>query len=131
MVRIRLANGDGAEKGLRRDRAAEEMGIARLAGAGLAGKDRDKRGCCVSAGHGGRFGGGAGAAVGEALQSGLHGGDIVEAVHAVSAAAEFSGGLRAAEEQEAEEGGFVPAEVEDGADAVLVLGDPGVADGGD
>ena len=61
----------------------------------------------------------------------MDGGEVVEGVEAVGAAAEFAGGLRAAEHEEAEDGGLVAAEVEDGADAVLVLGDAGVADGGD
>ena len=37
--------------------------------------------------------------------------------------------MGAAEDEEADEGGLVAAEIEDGADAVLVLGDAGVAIG--
>ena len=59
------------------------------------------------------------------------GGEVVEGVEAVGAAAEFARGLRAAQHEEAEDGGLVAAEVEDGADAVLVLGDAAVVDGGD
>ena len=68
---------------------------------------------------------------GQALERGLHGGQVVEGVEAVGAAAELAGGLRAAEHQEAEDGGLVAAEVEHGADAVLVLGDAAVANQGD
>ena len=53
-------------------------------------------------------------------------------MHAVGAAAQLAGRLRAAEEQQAEDGGLVAAEVEDGAYAVLVArGSTGVAGGGD
>ena len=68
---------------------------------------------------------------GETVEGGGDGGEVVEGVHAVGAAAELAGGLGAAEEQEAEERGLVAAEVEYGADAVLVLGDAGVAVGSD
>ena len=57
--------------------------------------------------------------------------EIVEGVEAVGAAAEFARGLGAAEHEEAENCGLVAAEVEDGADAVLVLGNASVADGSD
>jgi len=105
-------------------RVPKEMGVAGLAGAGLAEQD------------GGEGSGFAAGCVGdgpgrEALEGGLDGGEVVEGVEPVGAAAEFAGGLRAAEHEEAEDSGLVAAEVEDGADTVLVLGDAGVADGGD
>ena len=100
------------------------MGVAGLAGAGLAGQDGGEGPVALLVAS-------AGWAGGQALEGGLDGGEVVEGVEAVGAAAEFAGGLRAAEEEEAEDGGLVAAEVEDGADAVLVLGDAGVADRGD
>jgi hypothetical protein len=63
----------------------------------------------------------------KAFECGLDGGEVVEGVEAVGAAAKFTGGLGAAEHEEAENGGLVAAEVENGADAVLVLGHAGVA----
>ena len=106
----------GWERGV--DRAAEEMGVARLASAGLAGKhDGERTSGFRSLGIGG------GGAVGEALQGGVDGGEVVEGVQAVGAGSELAGSLRAAKKQEAEDGGLVAAEVEDGAGAVLVLGD--------
>jgi hypothetical protein len=106
------------------------MGVAGLAGAGLAGEN---------GGEGAGFvadcvGGGAGR---EALERGLDGSEVVEGVKAVGAAAKFAGGLGAAEHEETEDRGLVATEVENGADAVLVLGDAGgwfseaVADRGD
>ena len=111
------------------ERAAEEMGVTGLAGAGLAGEDGGEGAGGVGvdgAGIGVWWGGGAG---GEAVEGGDDGGEVVEGEEAVGAAAEFAGGLGAAEEEEAEEGGLVAAEVEDGAGAVLVLGDACVAIG--
>jgi hypothetical protein len=101
------------------------MGITGLAGARLAREDGGQ-------GAGGLIavfvGGGSG---GQALEGGLDGSEVVEGVETVGTAAEFAGGLGTAEHKEAEDGGLVAAEIEDGADAVLVLGDTGVADGGD
>ena len=114
--------GDG---GLDFGRAAEEMGEAAFAGSGLAGKlDGERAGgsLCAFVGCG---------AGGEAVERGLDLGEVVEREEAVGAAAEFAGGLRASEEEETEDGGLVAAEIEDGAGAVLVLGDAGVADGSD
>jgi hypothetical protein len=100
------------------------MGVAGFAGAWLAGEDGGEGAGFVA----GCIGGGASR---EALERGLDGCEVVEGVEAVGAAAEFAGGLGAAEHEKAEDGGLVAAEVEDGADAVLVLGDAGIADGGD
>ena len=76
-----------------------------------------------------RQGGGQGSVSGgQALERGLHGGQLLEAVHAVGAAAQLARSLRAAEKKEAKDGGLVPAQVEYGADAVLVTrGASGVA----
>jgi hypothetical protein len=61
----------------------------------------------------------------------LDGSEVVEGIEAVGTAAEFSWRLRAAKHEEAEDGGLVPAEVEDGADKMLVLGDARVANRSD
>ena len=103
---------------------SEEMGIAGLAGAGLAGQNGGEGAGFVA----GCVGDGPGR---EALEGGLDGGEVVEGVEAVGAAAKLAGGLRTAEHEEAQDGGLVAAEVEDGADKVLVLGDASVADRGD
>jgi hypothetical protein len=61
----------------------------------------------------------------------LNGGEVVEGVETIGAAAEFAWGLGAAEHEEAEDGGLVAAKIENGADSMLVLGDAGIADRGD
>jgi hypothetical protein len=105
---------------------SEEMGVAGLARAGLAGEDGGE---WAGWGFASYFGGGR--AIGKALESRLDRCQVVEGVEAVGAATELAGSLGAAEHQETEDGGFVSAEIEDGADAVLVFGDAGVSDRGD
>jgi hypothetical protein len=62
----------------------------------------------------------------EVVEAGLDSAKIVEVVHALGAGAEFARGLRASEEQDAENGDFVAVEVEGFLEAVLVLGDAAV-----
>jgi hypothetical protein len=110
---------------------SEEVGVAGLAGAGLAGKDSGERDGGLAAGlAAGLCAGFVRSAGGQTLKCGLNGGEVVEGEEAVGATAKLAGGLRAAEHEEAEDGSLVAAEVENGADAVLVLGDAAVADGG-
>jgi hypothetical protein len=106
-------------------RGAEKMGVAGFARARLAREDGGQRTGGLMVGFVG------GRASGQALEGGLDGGEVVEGVEAVGAAAEFTGGLWAAEHEEAKDGGLVAAKIEDGADPMLVLGDAGIADGGD
>jgi len=101
------------------------MGIAGLARTRLAREDGGQGASGLVAGF---VDGGAG---GQALESGLDSGEVVEGVETVGAAAEFAGGLGATEHEEAEDGGLVAAKIEDGADPMLVLGDTGIADGRD
>lgn len=61
-------------------------------------------------------------ALGEAFEGGGGGGVVVEGEHALGAGTELGGGLRAAQEQQAEERGLVAAQVQYIADAVLILG---------
>jgi hypothetical protein len=72
-----------------------------------------------------------GSASGQTLEGGLDGGEIVEGIETVGSAAELARRLRAAKYEETQNGGLVAAEVEDGADAVLVLGDTSIANRGD
>ena len=61
------------------------------------------------------------------------GDDVVEGlevVHAVGAAAEFSGSLGSAKEKDAEDGNLATIEVEDFLEAVLVLGDAAIGAAG-
>ena len=97
--------------------AGEEMGVACFFGAGLRGENLDERRLALH----------------QMLQAGLHGAEIVERMHAFGAGAELAGRLRAAQEQDAENGDFVAIEVEGILEAVLVLGDAAVrgADGAD
>ena len=53
----------------------------------------------------------------------------LDAFAPIGAGAELAGGLRAAEEQQAEQGGLVAAQVEDGSGVLLVPGDTGVGPG--
>jgi hypothetical protein len=57
------------------------------------------------------------------LQRGLHDAQVVKLVHAVRATAKFARGLRASQQQFAQDGGLVAGEVEGFLKAVLVLGD--------
>jgi hypothetical protein len=100
------------------------MGIAGLARARLAREDGGKGAGLIAGFVSGR-------ASGQALEGGLDGGEVVEGVETVGAAAEFTGGLGAAEHEEAEDGGLVAAKIEDGADPMLVLWDAGIADRSD
>jgi hypothetical protein len=101
------------------------MGIAGLARARLTWEDDGK-------GAGGLVAGFVDCgASSKALEGGLDCREIVEGVETVGAATEFAGGLRAAEHEKTEDGGFIAAEIEDGADPMLVLGDASIADGGD
>jgi hypothetical protein len=100
------------------------MSVAGLAGAGLAGKD---------GGEGSGFVAGCvrGRASCETLEGGLDSGEVVEGVKTLGAAAELAGSLGPTKHKEAEDRGLIAAEIEDRADSVFVLGDSGVADGGD
>jgi hypothetical protein len=106
---------------------SKQVGVAGLAGAGLAGKDCGERDGGLAVGLCADFVGSAG---GQALKCGLNGGEVVEGEEAVGATAKLARGLRAAEHKETKDGSLVAAEVENGADAVLVLGDTAVADRG-
>jgi hypothetical protein len=110
-------------------RVSEEMGVSGLARAGLARENRGERaGALIVNLIAGFVGGGPGS---EAFERGLDRSEVVEGVKTVGAAAEFAWSLGAAQHQEAEDRGLVAAKVEDGADAVLVLGYASVADGRD
>ena len=104
------------------------MGIAGFAGAGLAGQD-DGEGAGGLAAAVGFIESASGGAGGQALKCGLDGAEVVEGVEPVGAAAKLARSLGASEHEKAEDGGFVAAKIEDGANAVLVFGDAGVADG--
>ena len=110
----------GVMRGHQVGRITEKMSIAGFARARLTGEDSGEwaRFVAGSVGRG---------ASGKALEGGLNSGEVVEAVEAIGPAAQFAGGLRAAEEKETENGGLVASQVQDRADAVLVLGDAGVA----
>ena len=99
------------------------MGVSGFAGSRLAGENRCKR-ASFATGWVSR------GAVCEAFDGGLDGGEVVERIKAVGAAAQFPGGLGTAEHQKTEDGCLVAAKVENGADAVLVFGDAGIANRG-
>jgi hypothetical protein len=90
--------------------AREEMGIARFLGARLPGKNSNERGFALH----------------QVLQAGVHGAEIIEGMQALGAGAEFAGRLRAAQEQDTEEGDFMAIEVEGFLEPVFVLGDTAV-----
>ena len=62
----------------------------------------------------------------QALQGGLHFGQILETVHALATAAQFARGLRAAQQQHANKGGLAAREIEDFLQAMLILRHPAV-----
>ncbi len=92
------------------DGAAEEVSVAGLLGAGLAGQDGDERR----------------RALGKLLKTSEDVGDFAKGVKTLSAAAQFSRGLRAAEEENADEGEFSAGEVVGLAEPVLILRDAAV-----
>jgi hypothetical protein len=67
----------------------------------------------------------------QALKGGLDRGQVVEAVETVSTAAKFTRGLGSPEHKEAKNRCLVAAKIQDGADPMLVLGNPRVADRSD
>ena len=69
-------------------------------------------------------------ALGQAIERGDYVVEGFEVVHAVGAAAEFAGSLRAAEEEHADYGDFAAVEVEDFLQAVFELGDAAVGAAG-
>ena len=60
----------------------------------------------------------------------MHGVQVVEGIQALGAGSQFAGSLRAAEEKNADQGDFVPVEVEDIGQAMLEFGDATVGGGG-
>ncbi len=90
------------------------MRVAGFFRSGLAGENAGQR----------RF------ALGEAVESGDNVVEGFEVIHAVGAAAEFAGSLRAAEEEHADDGDFAAVEVEDFLQAVFVFGDAAVGAAG-
>src|ERR1700747_2463366 len=65
-------------------------------------------------------------ALGEGIERGKNVVESFEVVHAVGAAAEFAGGLWAAEKEHADHGNFAAVEVEDLLQAVFEFGDAAV-----
>ncbi len=104
------------------------MCVAGFTSSGLA-REEDGKGAGDAGGERvpGAFGFRGRGAGSEAVKGGDDGGEIVEGEEAVGAGAEFAWGLRAAEEEKAEDRSLVAGEVEDGACAMLVLGDAGVS----
>src|SRR5260370_14860668 len=86
--------------------AGQKMSVAGLLGAGLAGKNFDERGLALH----------------QVLQTGLHGAQVVEGMHAFGAGAKFAGSLGAAKQQNAEDSDLVAVKVESFLEAVFVLG---------
>jgi len=86
------------------------MCVAGFLGAGQPGKNFDERGFALH----------------QVLQTGLHGAEVVERMHAFGAGAELAGCLRAAQQQNAEDGDLVTIKVEGFLKAMLVLGDAAV-----
>src|SRR5258708_27047452 len=58
----------------------------------------------------------------QVLQTGLHGAQIVEGMHALGTGAQFAGSLRPAQQQDAEYGDLVTIEIECLLEPMLVLG---------
>ena len=88
----------------------KEMSVALLFCAGLAGENRGKRRVVFH----------------QATQRRKNLVEVIEVMHALSAAAEFAGSLRAAQKEFAEDGGLETREVESLLKAVLVFGDAAI-----
>src|ERR1700733_4398830 len=86
------------------------MGVTGLFGAGLASQDGDERRV----------------ALGELFKAGEDVADFFKAMQAFGAIAELAGGLRAAQEQDADQSGFRAGKVEGFAQPVLVFGDAAI-----
>ncbi len=69
-------------------------------------------------------------AIHQKVERGVDGVQVFERIKPIGAGAKFAGRLRAAEEQDADQGGFVAMEVEDVGEAMLVFGDAAVGGGG-
>src|SRR5690242_12089809 len=95
----------------------QKMSVARFFCAGLARKNFDEWWLAFH----------------QVLQTGLHGAEVVERMHALGAGAKLAGSLWTAQEQHTENGNFVAIKVESFLKAVFVLGDAAVrgADGTD
>jgi hypothetical protein len=98
------------------------MGVTRFTGAGLAREDGYERSGLFRIRIVRPW------ASREAFQGGLDSSEVIEGVKAVRAAAKLARCLRTAQQQQAKDSSLVAAEVEDGPDTMLVLGDAGVAD---
>jgi hypothetical protein len=94
--------------------AGEEMGVAGFFGARLAGEDSDERRLALH----------------QQIEGGVDGAEVIKLVEALAAGPQFAGGLRSAEEQDAEEGNFVAMEIEGFLETMLELGDPTVGGSG-
>lgn len=90
------------------------MSVTGFLGSGLAREQRDERWLAFH----------------EQVERGMDGVEIFKGVHPVGADAELAGSLRAAQEQDAEDGNFVAMKIEQLIDAMLVLGHAGIAAGG-
>ena len=90
------------------------MGVAGFLGAGLAGENSGQ----------GRL------ALGQAIERGDYVVERFEVVHAVGAAAKFSGSLRATEEEHADDGDFAAVEIESFLQAVFEFSDAAVGTAG-
>ena len=108
------------------DRAAQQMGIASLARAGLPGQQRHqrpgRRGIRRCSWIACRF-----RPRGQTIERGGHRAQVVEGIHPVSSAAKLAGSLRPPQQQQAKQRRFVATQIQDGANTMLILRHPGVA----
>jgi hypothetical protein len=63
------------------------------------------------------------------VEGGVDGVQVVEGIQALGASSQFAGSLRAAEEQNADQGDFVAMEIEDVSEAMLEFGDATIGRG--
>ena len=94
-----------------RSASVEQMHVAGFFCAGLAGKNFGE---WRIAAH-------------EQAQRGVDGFEVFERIQTIGAGAEFAGGLRAAEEQDAKDSQFIAMKIVEFVDAVFVFGDAGIA----
>src|ERR1700679_1145519 len=90
------------------------MGVARLLRAGLARENFDERWLAIH----------------QQVERGMNTIQIVERIEAFGSRAQFAGGLRAAEQEDADQGDLVPVKIENVGEAMFELRNPGVGGGG-
>ena len=107
-------SGRGLRMGWVEHVAGEEMSVAGFFRSGLASEQLYERRLAIH----------------QKVERGVDGVQVFERIKPIGAGAKFAGRLRAAKEEDANQGSFVAMEVEDVSEAMLVFGDAAIGGGG-